>query len=110
MTIDPSRVKSEGWIKKKGSHLYSVGFKSRYFYLEDHLLKYGKKPDQPRLIVDLSDGIIEVKANPRYRTQFTIIEAKGKHIKLKAESEFVRDQWVSTLKRIVEIYVPSSTP
>ena len=41
LAIDRSKVTKEGLLKKKGNHLYSYRFKKKYFYLEEHLLKFG---------------------------------------------------------------------
>lgn len=47
LSIDSTKVTKEGLLKKKGNHLYSYRFKKKYFYLEEHLLKFGSVKGQP---------------------------------------------------------------
>jgi len=68
LSIDPAKVTKEGLLKKKGNHLYSYRFKKKYFYLEEHLLKFGSVKGQPINQIDLSSGMVEVAVSTKYRT------------------------------------------
>ena len=53
---DLGTVILEGYLRKKGNHLYSYRFKKKYFYLEERQLKYGDLKEEPNASVDLSTG------------------------------------------------------
>lgn len=94
-----------GVLRKKGNHLYSYRFKKRFYYLEGHLLKFGSQKDSPINMIDLSTGMVEVTVSSQYRTQFKIVyHERGLHdkLKLKAESEAERDEWVIALRKVTE--------
>jgi PH domain len=113
LTVDPSKVTREGYLRKKGNHLYSYRFKKKYFYLEEYLLKFGTSQDKPSQLIDLRVPNTEVTVSSKYKTQFKIIyslKARKNKLKLKADSESDRDQWVVALRKVVEQYGSSTNP
>lgn len=97
----------EGVLRKKGNHLYSMRFKKKYyFYLEEHVLKYGREEGKPTKLIDFSKTWAEVSVSQKYKTQFKIRfrETAGRKdkLKLKADNEQKRDEWVEALRKQVE--------
>lgn len=64
----PETVILEGFLRKKGNHLYSYRFKKKYFYLEERTLRFGDEKGEPTASVDLSTGNVEVAVSSQYRT------------------------------------------
>ena len=105
LTIDPEKVTKQGILRKKGNHLYSYRFKKKYYYLEENCLKFGSVKDHPTNKIELSTGMVEVTVSSKYRTQFKIIyheRGRKDKLKLKAENEADRDDWVMQLRKVTE--------
>ena len=88
--------------------MYSYGHKKRYFYLEEHYLKYGKFEGKPiKRVFDLSEGVSEVIPSPKYKTQFKVLVQVGGRklkLKLKADTDADRDKWISAIRQAIEKY------
>lgn len=109
----PDTIILEGYLRKKGNHLYSYRFKKKYFYLDDRSLRFGDKKDEPTASVDLATGNVEVAVSSQYRTQFKVIFPHKGHfekLRLKADSEAERDEWVGALRKVVEQHRLESDP
>ena len=105
LKVDAAKVQLEGFLFKKGSYLYKYRNNKKYFYLEEHMLKFGKKVGRPTNALDLRVGDVEVSVDPKYKTQFKIILLSSKtKIKLKGENEQDRDKWVEALRKAIDLY------
>jgi hypothetical protein len=64
--VDKSKVALEGYLKKK---VRLFRYKKKYYYLEEHLLKYGDKEDKVKGYIDLSIGNkTEVQESSKHKT------------------------------------------
>lgn len=56
-------------------------------------------------MIDLRSSQTEVMVSSKYKTQFKIMfndKARKNKLKLKADSEVDRDQWIVALRKVVE--------
>jgi len=104
-------VTREGYLRKKGNHVYSYRFKKKYFYLEDHYLKFGSSQDRPHNQIDVGMGHVEIAESQKYKTQFKIIffvNGRRDKLKLKADNEQDRNQWVESLRKVITKYASNN--
>lgn len=105
ITVDKSKVALEGYLRKKKN---LIGYKKKYYYLEEHLLKYGDKEDKVKGYIDLSIGnMTKVQESSKYKTQFKVLymdlhKGRQEKIKLKAENKVQRDEWVNNLANVIK--------
>ena len=71
-------------------------------------MKFGTSQDKPTSMIDLRASQTEVTVSSKYKTQFKIIFTEKNNrkskLKLKADNEQDRDQWIVALRQVVEQY------